>query len=509
MTTEKDALYDAMRNSFDAFARHAFKSVEPSTPYEWNWHMGCIAEHLEACRKGQIKRLIINVPPRTLKTYLVSVAFPAWLLGLEPHERIIATSYKFDLVKKMTRKCKMIMESDWYQECFKETRISKDQNEKHFFETTDRGHYYASAMSSVTGEGGNYVICDDPVNPDEALSDTIRTSTNETIRGTLFSRFNDSRIGRFILVMQRLHEDDPTGNLLKDGLKDYVHLKLPAEAKGRPVIITLNEKFWVMKKGELLFPARLGDKELQEKRDEMLDYNFVGQYLQEPVPLGGGEFNDSQINYYDEGGVKVKEMNIYIIVDPAGGEELQKKKKKKSDYTAYAVVGLHNDNNYYLLDMVRDKLDPTERVEKLFELHRTWNGLAGKPPKVGYEKYALMTDTHYIKVQQNKEGYRFPLVELGGAMEKNERIRRMLPDLKNGRWWFKPTILYTNYEGRTMDLIHELKKSEMATFPRARYDDMLDAITRIYDKELTAVFPKLKKKATSGKQKGYSSILDF
>lgn len=510
------ALDEATRLSFDTFAMRAFTSVEgEAAAYEWNWHIGCIAEHLEAVKRGEIRKLIINIPPRTLKSYLVDAAFPAWVMGEQPSSKFILTSYSHSLAEDHIVNCKNIIKDDWYKHCYPQTIIDPLQNQKHDFKTTERGRYYGTGiLGTITGKGADYLLCDDPLRPDEALSDTIRVSTNNAIRNTLFSRFNDPRVGKFILIMQRLHEDDPTGHLLQD--QGYTLLKLPAQAVDRPVIITLGEKFWTMKKGDLLFPDRLTKDVLDEKRRDMLDYNYVGQFLQEPVPLGGGEFKDTWINYYDNSGVKTREMNVYILCDPAGGEETNKKKDKSSDYTTFMVVGLAPDNNYYLLDAVRDRLNPTERVDKLFELHRTWNGLTGKPPKVGYEKYGLMTDTHYIREKQKQDGYRFAMVELGGKMKKEERIRRMIPDLQTGRWWFPPAILYTDYEGRTIDLVHEIRKSEMATFPRARYDDMLDALTRIYDSEMLAVFPKLKKKAggkdynsKSNSSSGYSNFLDF
>lgn len=521
VTDELRALNEATRLSFDTFAERAFRSVEgDASAYEWNWHIGCVAEHLEAVHRGEIKKLIINIPPRTLKSYLVACAFPAWVMGLAPYSKFIMTSYSGGLAEDHIVNCKNIIKDDWYRQCFPETKIDPKKDTATDFKTTSRGRYYgAGILGTITGKGADYVLCDDPLKPDEALSDTIRVETNKAIRNTLFSRFNDPRVGRFIMIMQRLHEDDPTGNLLQD--EGYTLLKLPAEAVAYPVIVTLGEKHWVMKKGDLLFPERLTPSVLAEKRRDMLDYNYVGQYLQEPVPLGGGEFRDTWINYYSRDGVKYREMNIYILCDAAAGEQDNKKKKKTSDYTSFMVVGLAPDNNFYLLDAVRDRLNPTERINKLFELHRTWNGLGGKPPKVGYEKFGLMTDTHYIREKQKQDGYRFPVVELanpgGKVMSKENRIRRMLPDLQNGRWRFPDAIQYTDYEMRTIDLVREIIKSEMATFPRARYDDMLDALTRIYDTEMQAVFPRLKRSSGSGdykpnknqRSRGYSNILDF
>ena len=142
--------------------------------------------------------------------------------------------------------------------------------------------------------------------------------------------------------------------------------------------------------------------------------------------------------------------------------------------------------------MVRERLNSTERVDTLFMLHRKWNDLGGKPPKVGYEKYGMMTDTHYIKDKMGQEGYRFSLIELGGRMAKEERIRRLIPDMQTGRWWFPANLMYTDGEGRTFDLVKELIYSEMPSFPRARHDDMIDALSRIYEEDLMLSFPRLK-----------------
>jgi len=331
------------------------------------------------------------------------------------------------------------------------------------------------------------LVIDDAINPLEAGSDTIRVSANEAIRGTLFSRWNDYNSGRLVLIMQRLHEDDPTGNLLADG--GYHLLKLPAYTPV-PLSISLGPKVWKMEAGDYL-SSRL-NKEALDSLETTLRHNFAGQYLQEPVPMGGGDFKEGWINYFDVSRMNPRKMNIVILCDPAGGEELNKKKKKLSDWTAFMVVGLNNDNNYYVMDIIRDKLNPTERVNTLFDLHRKWNGLSGKPPKVGYEKYGMMTDTHYLKKKMMDEGYHFSLVEVGGTrISKEERIKRLIPDMELGRWYFPEKLYYTDALGRKFDLVHEFVKSEMANFPRARNDDMIDALSRIYEPDLNVVFPRV------------------
>lgn len=483
---------DLARDDFDAFAQMAFPITQPGVQYEWNWHIECISEHLEAMHRGEIKRLIINLPPRSLKSYLVSQAFPAWVLGNDPAEKFINVSYGGSVVEQNAMKCRAIIGSPLFARLFPKLKIGKLDRILHF-ETDQMGHYFAdTALSAITGIGCNYMVIDDPLKPMEALSDTIRNSTNENIRATLLNRFDDKRIGKLLMVMQRVHEDDPTGNLLKD--KGIVHLKLPGETKTHiHVQLQTPTKLleWNMEPSSLLFPTRLSRSILDQLRRDMTDYHYAGQILQEPVPIGGGEFRDNWVQYYEGGIISPAKMNIVILCDPAGGEELNKKRHKTSDWTAFMVVGLANDNNYYLLDIVRDRLNPTERIDLLFTLHRKWNALAGKPPKVGYEKYGMMTDTHYLRAKQKREGYMFPLIELGGAMMKEERIRRLIPDMQQGRWYFPESLMYVDNEGRQFDLVAELVNGEMSNFPRGRHDDCLDALSRAYDANLGMIFPRL------------------
>lgn len=481
-----DALY---RQSFLHFAKRAFYEVEPSTSFEDNWHLECIAAHLEAVERGEIKRLIITIPPRTLKSYLVARAFPAWVMGRSPNKKFIVSSYGHEVAEQNSLACRRIMKSPWYQELFKATRINSEVDRNTHFETTQAGQYYAaSALSPVTGIGCDILLLDDLIKPMEAGSETIRKSTNDNMRTTFFSRLNDKRTGAIILVMQRVHEDDPAGHLLKDG--GWVHLKMPAEAH-EDIEIDLGDKKWVMKRGDLLFPARLSRQILDQTRLDMSEYHYVGQYLQEPVPAGGGEFKEEFLQYYYQGSVKPKEMNLVGLMDQAGGEELNKKKKKNSDWTVMQIWGLASDNNYYLLDMIRDRLNPTERVDTLFMLHRKWNELTGKSFKFGVEKYGLMSDHHYIKEKQKQDAYHFPIVTLGGNMMKEERIRKLIPPMQNGRIYIPPTLPYIDTEGRKFDLVSELK-SEMASFPKARFDDIMDTASRLFEPDLMLSFPKLK-----------------
>lgn len=503
--------FDALcRQKLNVFSVKALQVVEPSTNYTHNWHVDCVAEHLQAVWDNDIQQIIINIPPRSLKTHLASVSFPAWGFNQDPSIKFMLTSFKFDLAKKMTRQTRLVMESDWYKRLCPHVQISKDQNEKHFFETTRRGHYYSASMASVTGSGCDIQVCDDPINPEEAASPVQRRNAIETIRGTLFSRFNDPDNGRFILIMQRLNEDDPTGELLKD--EGWYHLKLPAEAVENSFSYAIGNKEWKLEKGELLFPDRFSKEYLRKQAINMGPYNYAGQMLQEPKPIGGGEIKREYLNWFASKTFDAKPCNIYIIGDPAKGDK--DAIKNDHDYTGIVVWACGPDQNYYLIDGVRARLNPTERVNRLFELHRKWNGITGKPPKVGWEDIGLHADIHYIKQKQEAENYRFhvePLPPKGmKRMKKIPKIRRLIPLMEQGQIWLPNDIWVQDENGKQRNFMDDIVEQEFLFFPFAPHDDFLDAMSMLLD--MNPIFPKMQLHETTD---GYyysnepTSVLDI
>ena len=169
-------LLDAvLRQDLASFTAKAFHTVDPTTAYLENWHVRLICEHLEACARGEITRLIVNVPPRHLKSICVSVAWPAWLLGHDPAARIMAASYARALSVKHAQDCRLVVTAPWYRRIFPGLCLATDQNEKHKFQTTARGHRIATSVGgAATGEGADVLIVDDPHNPRQALSETQR-----------------------------------------------------------------------------------------------------------------------------------------------------------------------------------------------------------------------------------------------------------------------------------------------------------------------------------------------
>jgi len=471
--------FDALcRQKFSVFFQRAWREIEPSE-YEHNWHIDCIAAHLEAVERGDIKRLIVNVPPRTGKTLLVNIAYTAWLIGRNAGTRVVGVSYSQRLSEKIAYQTRLLMETKWYQDLFTHARMAKDEQQKSNFSTTASGGRFSTSVGgALTGVGGDYILIDDPQNPAEALSDIKRITSNEWVDQAVFSRLNNQKEGRIVVIMQRLHSEDTTGHLMKTG--KWTMLKLPAHTD-KPIEISLGKQTW--KYDEFLHESRFDKDVLDNLRESMSDYAYVGQYLQEPVPIGGGEFKSDYLNYYSSLDFNATVGNIYIMVDPATS------KKKTSDYTAMAVWCLMPDQNYYLIDGVREKLNPTERVDKLFELHRKWLVKTGKPAKVGWEVYGMLSDVHYIQKKQKEENYRFPIVEIKSKLQKEERIRRLIAPMQSGQIWLPNDIFYKDARGLPVNFISVIIEQEMLLFPFAAHDDFLDAMSMLFD--INPIFPSL------------------
>jgi len=472
-------VFDALcRQNLSVFFQRAWREIEPSD-YAHNWHIDCIAAHLEAVERGEIKRLIINVPPRTGKTLLVNTIFTAWLLGRNAGCRVIGVSYAHRLTEKIAYQTRLLMETQWYRDIFPDTVLDQSQQQKTNFTTTKGGGRFSTSVGgTLTGAGGDYIILDDPQNPEEALSDVKRIGSNEWVDQAVFSRLNNPKEGRIVVIMQRLHSDDVTGHLLEKG--GWHLLKLPA-VTDKPIEIKLGNKSWSYDK--YLHESRFDDEVLTSLRGSMNDYAFVGQYLQEPVPIGGGEFKSDHVNYYTVQTFDATRGNIYITVDPATA------KKKSSDYTAMAVWCLMPDQNYYLIDGVRERLNPTERVNKLFELHRKWLMKTKKPAKVGWEAYGMLSDVHYIQNKQREENYRFPVIEIKSRQQKEDRIRRLIAPMQQGQVWIPNDVMYKDDNGLPRNFFSDIVEKEFLLFPYAAHDDFLDAMSMIFD--MNPVFPAL------------------
>ena len=223
-------------------------------------------------------------------------------------------------------------------------------------------------------------------------------------------------------------------------------------------------------------PVFLTREQLAEKRRDMGPYVFGCQMLLDPKADETQGFKEEWLKYFTVS--SWAGMNVYILVDPASS------KKKDSDYTAVWVLGLASDRNIYTLDMVRDRLSLTQRADMLFNLHRKYRPLA-----IGYEKYGMMADIEHIKDRMDRETYHFPIIELGGSMPKNDRIRRLIPLYEQKRVFLPHKLMKKNYEGVEVDLVKSFREEEYVAFPVASHDDMLDAQARLLDESFPVSWP--------------------
>ncbi len=268
---------------FSLFLRRVMQTIAPGARYLPNWHLGAIAAHLDACAAGEMTRLIINMPPRMLKSTVVSVAWPAWLLGQDATTRIMAASYAQGLASKLSQDCRLVMQAPWYQRVFPETVLCPHQNEKEKFATTRRGYRFATSVGgTATGEGGRILIVDDPLNPLQASSHIQRQAVNDWFDHTFASRLDDKQRGAIVLVMQRLHVEDLSGYLLQRG--GWEHLCLPAIAPERTTI-TCGEYSYTREAGEALHPLREPLPLLERTKKELGSSHFNAQYQQQPLKL--------------------------------------------------------------------------------------------------------------------------------------------------------------------------------------------------------------------------------
>ena len=268
-----------LREDFATFVARCFPDLNPQAKLAMNWHLEVIAAKLMEVRQGRIKRLIINLPPRHLKSLMASIAFPAWCLGHDPSAQILCVSYAQDLADKLARDCRSIMMSPWYRRIFP-TRLATQRQAVQEFVTTRQGYRLATSTGGVlTGRGADIIVIDDPLKPEEALSQAQRKAANEWFDHTLYSRLNDKQHGAIVIVMQRLHEDDLVGHVLAQEPWEVLSFPAIAEADEVHRIETIWGPRCIRRRQcEALHPEREPLQILAGIRRTLGEYNFAGQY---------------------------------------------------------------------------------------------------------------------------------------------------------------------------------------------------------------------------------------
>lgn len=334
-----------LESSLTEFYKEAWGVFDPA-PYVHGWHLEAIAEHLEAVSNGQIRKLLINVPPRHSKSLLASVAWPAWIWAqnpdpefplLGPQVKFMCLSYGDPLALDNALAMRRLVESDWYQERWgKRVTLTQDQEAKSRFDTTAGGSRISNSFKgTVTGRGGDIKIIDDPHKADEAESETVRESVIRRYDGTLKSRMTDPKHTAEVIIMQRLHEGDLSGHVLDDG--DLVHLCLPSEYEPKRHCVTaIGWEDPRKKEGDLLWPERFGRKELAPfKRDA---YEWAGQWQQRPEVRGGSIFKRDWWQLWEspDGKFPALDRDSYIIAS-ADTAYTEKEENDPTGFTIWAT----------------------------------------------------------------------------------------------------------------------------------------------------------------------------
>jgi len=292
------------RRSLRNFVKAAWRIVE-NDEYVGNWHIDVICDHLEAVYRGDLTRLVINIPPRMSKSLIVSVFWPTWIWTKDPGHKFIFASYNEKLATRDSVTCRRLITSPWYMDNYwsdPDVELTDDSNLKTKYQNTALGYRNSSSLrQGITGDGADTVVLDDPHDVRKGESDVDREAIKDIFDSVLPSRLNNQETGRKVIVMQRVHDGDLSGHIL-DPLRDlgYEHLKIPMEYDGkhRSTIIMPDGYDPRTLDGELLCPNRVSADAARKLRQEMGPYNYAGQYQQNPSPPDGGLIKREWLNNY-------------------------------------------------------------------------------------------------------------------------------------------------------------------------------------------------------------------
>lgn len=449
---DRAVLNAVLRNDFSAFLQRSFQTVVPGQPFLSNWHIDAINHQLERCRRGEIRKLLITVPPRSTKSICASVAFPAFVLGHDPKARVVCVSYSQELSAKLSRDSRAVIESPWYREAFPQTRIDPRKNSETEFETTARGYRLSTSVGgTLTGRGGNYIIIDDPMKPGEAASETKRAAVIEFYDSTLVSRLDDKTEGVIIVIMQRLHVGDLIGHIIE---KDpgWTHLNLPAIADVPQDIAIDDDTIYRRRAGELLHPEREPQFVLDELKISMGSQAFSAQYQQMPIPPGGALIREEWLQKYACAPERRPGDQIIQSWDTAS------KVSEKNDYSVCTTC-LVRGSDYYVLDVFRARLEFPDLMREVVRREARFNATAvliGDAASGTGLIQALRSDRRVQPIPIRAKGDKIERLEAQSAVIEAGRVR--LPEAAP---WLEDF------------------KLELLAFPYGRFDDQVDSLSQL------------------------------
>ena len=447
---------EACRRSLTTFVREAWPVLEPGQKYIHGWHVDAICEHLEAVTAGQITRLLINVPPGTMKSTLVSVLWPAWEWGpkAQAYMRFIGASHEQGLAIRDNRKMRRLVTSEWYQERWP-LALMGDQNEKMYYENEATGFRQACAVKSMTGRRGDRVALDDPHSVEGALSDAGRLTDLRVFQETLPTRLNNPESSAIVVVMQRLHEADVSGFIL-EGDYGYEHLCLPMEfERDRRCATSIGWRDPRTTEGELLFPERFPRAVVERDKKVMGSLAVAGQFQQRPAPRSGAFFEWQKIEIVDALPKMRQIIRYWDKAGTAGG----------GAYTAGVKMGQGVDGLFYVMHVERGQWAAAKRektIRATAELDgRTVNIWIEQEPGSGGKESAestVMNLAGYTIKSERPTGDKVVRAEPYSVQLEAGNVRML-----RGDW--------------NQDYMNELK-----TFPVGKFKDQVDASSGAFNK---------------------------
>lgn len=447
------------RASFPFFVREVFRQFHPGDPplvLSWYLHAMCFA--LEQTRLGRDRRLVINVPPRYLKSITTAVAFCAWLLGHNPSTKILVGTYNEELARLHDQQLRQLMESSEYRTAFPGTVIDRKRSRQLYLVTTAGGSRMAvTTGGSATGFGGDYIILDDCMKAQDAESDAERTRIEQWYKGTIGTRLNNKREGVIISIQQRLHEYDLSAVMLEAGA---THLNLPAVAPNRQMIAIGPNRFHERQPGDLLDPAREDSQVLEERRREMGARNYATQYLQDPTPPDGNIVRMEWFGRYDDPPEREELVKVVQSWDTAMSAE------PTAAFSVCTTWGFGRETNkWYLLDVLRKRLEYPDLKRAVVRLWRQW-----RPDRVLIEDATM---GRALWAELRVEGPFRPLM-WSVKDGKEERLIAQTGQLEAGK------VVLPLEAPWLHDFCHELLAA-----PNGRYWDQVDSMTQFLDYALS------------------------
>jgi predicted phage terminase large subunit-like protein len=447
-------IHPLLRSDLPSFVRKTFGTVSQGETFLPNWHIEAVTYQLMRVMMGQTSRLIINQPPRSLKSITVSVAFVAWLLGRDPTLRIIVASYSAEFAKELHRQFRMVIESAWYKQVFPQTRWAVETGLE--LVTTRGGSRYAvSVGGSLTGRGGDLIIVDDPLNASEAQSEAARKRVVDWFTGSLLQRRNDKAKTPIIVVAQRLHEDDLPGHLLRTS--EWELLSLPAIAPDHELIELREGIFHRRAPNEVLQPERESRETLERIRREISSLQFSAQYQQQPVPLEGNLVRREWFKYYQVLPPRTARTRVVQSWDVAAtiGDS--------NDYSV-CTTWLVADSRFYLIDDFRARLEYPELRRKVIALAGEYNPQTILIEEAGFG-LTLLQD-----LRTDLPSHVTQPLGIKPVGTKSDRLVAQTAKIEAGH------VYLPKNEPWLSDLLHE-----MLAFPNGRHDDQVDSVSQFFN----------------------------